>query len=365
MQNNDSTQPTKNPAIPLDEELLRFLLEFGIDQRTDEYLRQLARLAGHAANIDKNYLRQLTQVATSVANTNKQLSMRLEQIEAQQQLFTGQLQQFNQAMTEQQRDAAQTIETLAQMELSLNERLDDSAEQFNAQIEQQQQLLAEQLQQHDQTMTAAINKLAQMEMLLNERLNNNPIETPRQPTLKTENPNQSVSGESELINGRYRDLGDGTVLDVKTNLQWMRCALGQTWDGKTCIGEAGEFDWDNAKIAAQKCRHAGFSDWRLPSIDELKTLIYCSSSKPKLWNDTGKPCEDNFKQPTIDQRAFPNTPSSWFWSGSPNPYYSNSAWYVSFNFGYDGNGRYDGCTFYVRLVRSWVNSEPFDDDIPF
>ncbi|MBB1127073.1 formylglycine-generating enzyme family protein [Thiospirillum jenense] len=112
-------------------------------------MRQLARLAAHAANIDKNYLRQLTQMATSVANTNKQLSTRLEQIEAQQQLFTGQLQQFNQAMTEQQRDAAQTVETLAQMELSLNERLDDSAEQLNAQIEQQEQLLTKQFVKYD------------------------------------------------------------------------------------------------------------------------------------------------------------------------------------------------------------------------
>ncbi|MBB1127074.1 DUF1566 domain-containing protein [Thiospirillum jenense] len=252
MQNNDSTQPTKNPAIPLDEELLRFLLEFGIEQRTDEYLRQLARLAAHAANIDKNYLRQLTQVATSVANTNKQLSTRLEQIEAQQQLFTGQLQQFNQAMT------------------------------------------------------AAMDKLARMEMLLNA-----------QQLLDAQNEKiDKATTESALINGRYRDLGDSTVLDVKTNLQWMRCALGQTWDGKTCVGEATKFNWNDAKIAAQECRHAGFSDWRLPSINELKTLIYCSSGKPKLWNDTGFPCRDRYDKPVIDSVVFPMTPCIWFLSNS-------------------------------------------------
>ncbi len=45
----------------------------------------------------------------------------------------------------------------------------------------------------------------------------------------------------------YKDLGDGTVLDTQTNLQWMRCALGQTWNGQTCVGEANEFNWNDAK----------------------------------------------------------------------------------------------------------------------
>ena len=48
-----------------------------------------------------------------------------------------------------------------------------------------------------------------------------------------------------LISGRYRDLGDGTLLDIRTGLQWMRCALGQRWSGRTCAGDAGKWTWNN------------------------------------------------------------------------------------------------------------------------
>ncbi|MBK1640575.1 hypothetical protein CKO12_01505 [Chromatium okenii] len=135
--------------------------------------------------------------------------------------------------------------------------------------------------------------------------------------------------------GRYLDLGDGVALDTQTNLQWMRCALGQTWTGQTCgcVGEAKQFKWDNAIKVAKDTRHAGYTDWRLPTIDELKKLIV-----------TGQ-------KPTINQQAFPNTPGSWFWSGSPYAGYSDYAWSVYFSDGYAGYYSYRYNSFHVRLVR--------------
>ncbi|PQJ95390.1 DUF1566 domain-containing protein [Chromatium okenii] len=133
------------------------------------------------------------------------------------------------------------------------------------------------------------------------------------------------------IEQRYRDLGDGTVLDTQTGLQWMRCALGQTWDGKTCVGKARKFDWSDANKATIENRYLGYSDWRLPTIDELKTLVIKE------------------QKPTIDQQAFPNTPSSWFWSGSPSDV-SNYVWYVYFYNGYPSSN-YLGNGYHVRLVR--------------
>ncbi|WP_242466157.1 DUF1566 domain-containing protein [Chromatium okenii] len=160
----------------------------------------------------------------------------------------------------------------------------------------------------------------------------------------------------KMIGDRYANLGDGTVLDIHTNLQWMRCALGQNWTGNTCSGAAKGYKWDEAHNAVAELNnnggYAGYSDWRLPSIHELKTLVYCSSGQPKTWNDTGTSCEGNYSKPTIDLIAFPNTPNTRFWSSSPDTFlFISTAWGVYFDSGYAGhNFRNDNL--HVRLVRS-------------
>ncbi len=35
---------------------------------------------------------------------------------------------------------------------------------------------------------------------------------------------------------RFLDHGNGTVTDQHTGLTWMRCKLGQTWSGNSCLG---------------------------------------------------------------------------------------------------------------------------------
>ncbi|TYT74466.1 DUF1566 domain-containing protein [Desulfobotulus mexicanus] len=147
-----------------------------------------------------------------------------------------------------------------------------------------------------------------------------------------------------------------TVMDEKTGLEWMRCSLGQTWDGSTCVGEAKAYTWENAMAAAEKLNkeggYCGHRDWRLPTIEELNTLVYCSSGKRADWKpgSQGGKCEDNFQKPTINLVTFPNTPESWFWSSSPNANYSSSAWGLHFGSGGVGSNskHYNG---QVRLVR--------------
>ncbi|MEN9373201.1 MAG: hypothetical protein RIR79_753 [Pseudomonadota bacterium] len=94
----------------------------------------------------------------------------------------------------------------------------------------------------------------------------------------------------------------------------------------------GEFTWDAAmeKFKGHD-RFAGYNDWRLPTIEELKTLI--------LPNEI----------PAIDLEAFPNG-ASYVWSGSPYAYNTSGAWFVGFYDGYsDYYFRYD--SYGVRLVR--------------
>ena len=159
-----------------------------------------------------------------------------------------------------------------------------------------------------------------------------------------------------LMADRYRDNSDGTVTDVTTGLQWMRFALGQEWKGGTCVGQAKTYTWNDAMKAAVELNHkggySGRGDWRLPTKDELLSLVYCSSGIPKTWNDTGRPCEGNFDKPTIHQQAFPNTPSSGFWSASAYAGNSSSAWYVYFGYGYADYYFYKSYAFQVRLVRA-------------
>jgi hypothetical protein len=103
---------------------------------------------------------------------------------------------------------------------------------------------------------------------------------------------------------RYIDNWDGTVTDIRTGLTWMRCALGQTWDGNDCIGKANVYMWSGA--IDLKLKHGGYDDWRLPSIDELKSIIDTTRTRP-----------------SIDTSTFPGTPSWYFWSSTPDAFSLN------------------------------------------
>jgi serine/threonine protein kinase len=153
---------------------------------------------------------------------------------------------------------------------------------------------------------------------------------------------------------RYQVKG-GLVKDTVTGLMWMRCSLGQEWDGSTCQGKAVEYKWNDAMKQPNNFSYAGFNDWRVPTIQELRSLVYCGSGQPKTWFSDVDPkddgCKGDYAKPTIKSDVFLNTLSNWFWSSSPVAGNSSVAWIVNFDSGdddWDIKGSYD----YVRLVRS-------------
>lgn len=158
-----------------------------------------------------------------------------------------------------------------------------------------------------------------------------------------------------LIVGIYRDNGDGTVTDTKTGLQWMRCSLGQTWNGSVCTGVAKIYTWDAAMAAGKSQHFAEKSDWRVPNLEELNTLIYCSSGKRMEWRPMifGGLCErkGEYRKPTLHADAFPNTPSNWFWSSLPLRNRTDNAWTFNFNNG-GASFHYKNNNYHVRLVRN-------------
>ncbi len=119
---------------------------------------------------------------------------------------------------------------------------------------------------------------------------------------------------------RFTVDGD-TVHDSRTSLTWTRTTL-----------SGGRRNWAAAQKAAAACTLGGFSDWRLPTIQELLSIVDYERTEPSI--DPAFECED-----------------SWYWTGTPyasSP--SDCAWFVNFSGGNSYWGGQDGEGF-VRAVR--------------
>lgn len=89
------------------------------------------------------------------------------------------------------------------------------------------------------------------------------------------------------------DNGDGTVTDATTGLMWSRCPLTLTWSGSDCVstGNGGYISWELALSGAESATTGGYTDWRLPNINELRSIVErnCNSfaiNLSGLWLDT-------------------------------------------------------------------------------
>lgn len=133
-------------------------------------------------------------------------------------------------------------------------------------------------------------------------------------------------------NTDYMDHGDGTVTHIPTGLMWQSCPVGKNWTGSACMGTANAVPWDAARLLTSNL--ARYSDWRLPTEDELISLV--DYTKDSL---------------TINAVAFPNTDSRDFWSSALDVNISDNAWSVSFGNGYASSSKRSS-HFNVRLVRS-------------
>ncbi|SJM90391.1 DUF1566 domain-containing protein [Crenothrix polyspora] len=159
---------------------------------------------------------------------------------------------------------------------------------------------------------------------------------------------------------RYQ-VKDGLVKDVKAGLMWMRCSVGQKWDGSRCQGEANRYTWEKVMQTPTHFSFAGYKDWRVPSHNELKSLVNCSSGQVNRLDKWHNQCGGDYASPTISQTAFPQTPDSWFWSSSlpmedwfgafPFTYFGHYAWIVNFNNGLDITSHRDDSG-HLRLVRT-------------
>jgi hypothetical protein len=103
----------------------------------------------------------------------------------------------------------------------------------------------------------------------------------------------------------HTDNGDGTVTDNVTGLMWQKAVA------------AGTFTQPQAVAFCPTLTFAGHSDWRLPTIIELTSIVDLGQSSP-----------------TINVTFFPATPAASFWSSSPLAGSPTDAWFVNFSLGY-------------------------------
>lgn len=132
-------------------------------------------------------------------------------------------------------------------------------------------------------------------------------------------------------NSRYIDHGNGTVTDTQTALMWKQCSEGQS--GAGCSGGLSEMDWQEALATAGASGFAGYSDWRLPSVKELQSLV-----------------ETGCYSPAINGVLYPGTPNSLYWSSTTIASNGANAWLVGFADGHVTNGT-KSFQRGVRLVR--------------
>lgn len=73
-----------------------------------------------------------------------------------------------------------------------------------------------------------------------------------------------------FYHNRFVEHCDGTVVDTQTNLMWQKATMDVNDDGKL----GGDTCWlAIAEALARVDDTAGYTDWRMPTIDELKTLV--------------------------------------------------------------------------------------------
>jgi hypothetical protein len=119
----------------------------------------------------------------------------------------------------------------------------------------------------------------------------------------------------------YTDNGDGTVTDTVTGLMWQKAVA------------TGIFTQPQAVAFCPTLTLGTHSDWRLPTIIELTSIVDLGQSNP-----------------SINVTFFPATPAAYFWSSSPLAGSPPYAWLVDFYYG-NSNTRDMSYSLDVRCVR--------------
>ncbi|MFH1027086.1 MAG: DUF1566 domain-containing protein, partial [Pseudomonadota bacterium] len=117
---------------------------------------------------------------------------------------------------------------------------------------------------------------------------------------------------------RFVNNHSGTIIDNKTGLIW-------TGDANphfaTVSGDNGDTTWQQALDAIKRLNaeeYLGYSDWRLPNLNELASLVHPGEPVQSLW---------------LSSHGFLNTSSARHWSSSSFAHDATRAWAVHMSSG--------------------------------
>jgi hypothetical protein len=133
---------------------------------------------------------------------------------------------------------------------------------------------------------------------------------------------------------RFMDNGNGTVTDNLTGLIWLQNASCDRFWAADAIGQNSR-DWNDALVAANRLGNgycgltdgSRVSDWRLPNIKELRSLIHNGFMNLTLPNTAGT---GQWKQGD----PFLGVTRNFYWSSTSSASDLTEAWFVDFQYGH-------------------------------
>ena len=137
-----------------------------------------------------------------------------------------------------------------------------------------------------------------------------------------------VKPAPRVINSRFTDNGDGTITDNEQKVVWVKDpqALGGVFSKTMMYAEA--------EKACKELSLAGKTDWRVPTVQELRSIV-----------------DYNRYDPAWDINVFAGKHDNWYWTSTPCAWDKDAAWCVTSRYGGVGDGIKNSRT-YVRPVRS-------------
>jgi hypothetical protein len=127
------------------------------------------------------------------------------------------------------------------------------------------------------------------------------------------------------------------VIDLEFGVEWLRCSIGQRWNGENCVGKILQISIETADQAITQANDQLGPGWRLPTKEELSALVceICPGLK-------------------INEEIFPDTFGGPYWTSDTNRFARRHQWTVNFFTGHSYGRFFPTQEMAVRLVRDRI-----------